>query len=399
VSAVNAVNPTNAVNAVNATKAVNAVNMVGALNAVNALNAIQAVRAISASNQVNSVMAISAVNALNALSSSLPEGMRVADQVVASAHTIPEGGDLSQLTPRQIDDQCPPMSLTTFQTSSRYSDGAWLTYTFPKFQTLGNIFEALVYPEVGNPFYDPNQTGNPGEPVIVNIDRGDGSNAPHQVYLGFALACSNLVVRPLILQRLTFGLAASSTPPTSFDDSTDYMCLRWADPADLQSKWFCGAGNLADGVTGIVVINSTSPRTFMLNKLTWGPNTWDHHWEWASSLGPIQKRIPAAEQNGFAQAAAWNLNPRRGDAQDEYQPQRRVHQPVHHPKRAEQSLQSEPTADAAFREHQLPHRSLQRWNDECCGRFRFRSPGDRPSAAKHRRAEPRRGRDAGLRPR
>jgi len=89
------------------------------------------------------------------------------------------------------------------------------------------------------------------------------------------------------------------------------MCVRWADPADLQSKWFCGQGNLADGVTGNVTINGTSSyRTWVLPQIAWGANTWDHHWEWAAGLGPVQKRIPAGLQTGFAHDDAWNLNPR-----------------------------------------------------------------------------------------
>src|SRR5262249_4583940 len=127
--------------------------------------------------------------------------------------------------------------------------------------------------------------------------------------------CSDRAVRPLILVKLAddgYGnLVPDLNTPSSFDENTDHMCVRWADPADLQSKWFCGQGNLADGVTGNVTINGTSSyRTWVLPKLVWGENTWDHHWEWAAGLSPVQKRIPAALQSGFAHDDAWNLTPR-----------------------------------------------------------------------------------------
>ena len=67
------------------------------------------------------------------------------------------------------------------------------------------------------------------------------------------------------------------------------MCLKLTDAADQQSKYMCGRGLLAAGVTGYAVKKNTlSPRTFWLGELTWGGNTWNRHWEFLhAGLGSI----------------------------------------------------------------------------------------------------------------
>jgi hypothetical protein len=182
---------------------------------------------------------------------------------------------------------------------------SYLQYAIPKFDVLSNVFEKVVYPDQTSPFYSLTQGGAPGDDVIISVNDQQGTAVPHLLYVGFAIACSSVIVRPVFLRP-------ASTPwnqaIASFESDLDYMCLMWVDPADLVSKWFCAAGNLAEGVVG-VVRNNSSPRTFIVNTFTWGPNTWDHHWEYPSGLGSISKRIDAAYQTGYAQDDAWNLNP------------------------------------------------------------------------------------------
>jgi len=91
------------------------------------------------------------------------------------------------------------------------------------------------------------------------------------------------------------------------------MCLKFTDPGDGVSKWFCGTGKLGEGVVGTASVTSPSsgaysPRTFVVNNVTWGSNVWDHHWEFAG-WGVISNRIDPAYQTGYAQDTAWNLNP------------------------------------------------------------------------------------------
>jgi len=54
---------------------------------------------------------------------------------------------------------------------------------------------------------------------------------------------------------------------------------------------------------------ASSPRTFLVNQLNWGGNTWDHHWEFSRILGTVAARIPTSQQTGFALDYQWNLNP------------------------------------------------------------------------------------------
>jgi hypothetical protein len=89
------------------------------------------------------------------------------------------------------------------------------------------------------------------------------------------------------------------------------MCLRFVDPGDGVSKYFCGPGGLGDGVVGNVTVPSNSggvsPRSFFLKTLAFGQNTWTRHWEWKNVLQVISVRDPLP--NGFALDNAWNLNP------------------------------------------------------------------------------------------
>jgi hypothetical protein len=145
-----------------------------------------------------------------------------------------------------------------------------------------------------------------GDDVIV---QGDGFD-PHRLFLGFAIACGNLAVRPIFMAPVVDGQAWNDHPIRTYEDDLDYMCLKFVDEDDpkLASKWFCGGGNLADGVTGLASIKS-SPRSFLINKVALGQNTWSHHWEFPAGLGAISGRIAPADQTGFAQDDAWNLNP------------------------------------------------------------------------------------------
>jgi hypothetical protein len=140
--------------------------------------------------------------------------------------------------------------------------------------------------------------------LLVNV-----GTVSHRVYAGFAIACGNFVVRPVFLRPESDATGSSwNRPLRAYEHDFDYMCLKFVDPNDGVSKWFCGAGDLAEGVVGVATKN-TSPRTFFVNNLSWGSNSWDHHWEFPSGLGSIASRIDPAQQTGFAQDDAWNLNP------------------------------------------------------------------------------------------
>jgi hypothetical protein len=219
--------------------------------------------------------------------------------------------DLSQLTPAAIDTYCPPTAVDKDLANISFPNTVQVTYTLPKFTTLKDTFDLLVYPDASSPYYSPLQAGSPGDPVIVNISEG-ASLVPHQVFMGMAIACSTLAVRPLILVKTALDGFGNPRPgvntPQSYNPNTAYMCIRWADPLDNISKWFCGAGGMGDGVVGVATIEpNPSPRSFFVKNLTWGQNTWSRHWEWKNVLQAVSTRdwLPS----GFASDNAWNLNP------------------------------------------------------------------------------------------
>jgi len=130
--------------------------------------------------------------------------------------------------------------------------------------------------------------------------------------MGMAIACSDLAIRPLILVQTALDAYGKPQPgvntPQSYDPNTDFMCIRFADPADGISKWFCGAGQLGDGVVGVATTGpNLSPRSFFVKSTTWGQNTWTRHWEWKNIFQAISTRDPLP--NGFALNNAWNLHP------------------------------------------------------------------------------------------
>ncbi|HKD39892.1 MAG TPA: hypothetical protein VKB87_06325, partial [Myxococcaceae bacterium] len=154
---------------------------------------------------------------------------------------------------------------------------------------------------------------NAGDDLVLYVD-----GWPHRVFLGFAIGCSNLVARPAFLSPMQpdgYGgyLPWNYQPFRAYESDLDYMCFKVTDPGDYVSKWFCGAGKLGEGVVGTASVTSPSsgsysPRTFVVNNVTWGGNVWDHHWEFGG-WGVISNRIDPAYQTGYAQDTAWNLNP------------------------------------------------------------------------------------------
>jgi hypothetical protein len=173
-----------------------------------------------------------------------------------------------------------------------------------------NLFEKVTVP----------MATQPTQPdLVINVDQGPGPLGPHHVYLGFAVACANLVVRPAFLAPDPAPAADRNGNRVirSYEQDFDYFCLRFQrtmSSMDLPS-WYCATGHLADGVTGLASKPSTfdpttnSPATFFLNQIQWGPNVWNKHWEFPHGLGAIAARIPVLEQTGFAKDYQWNLNP------------------------------------------------------------------------------------------
>jgi len=137
--------------------------------------------------------------------------------------------------------------------------------------------------------------------------------------LGFAIACSNLAIRPAFLAPNPPPLVDSKGERVirTYERDFDYFCLYFAPTISSAPEWFCATGNLADGVTGIAAkqaasnpsSGASSPATFFLNQIQWGPNTWSKHWEFPHGLGAVVSRIPGLEQTGFAKDYQWNLNP------------------------------------------------------------------------------------------
>src|SRR5262249_37642717 len=154
-----------------------------------------------------------------------------------------------------------------------FQNGVWVQYALPKFMTLSGTFEKVVYDsDSSESVIDANGKSRPlfraGDEVII-----EGDNLPpHRLFLGYAIACGNLAVRPVFLAPVLDNQAWNEQPFRSYESDLDYICLKFVDSNDGVSKWFCGPGNLGDGVTGVASIHS-SPRTFLLNSFQWGPNT------------------------------------------------------------------------------------------------------------------------------
>jgi len=227
-------------------------------------------------------------------------GLVLGNTILASPDSLPGPVNFSTLTPQYIDEHCPYTSWTVTDPL-----GANIQYSLPKFMVFMNLFEKVTVPMSGSP------------DLIINVDQGPGPLGPHKVYLGFAIACANLVVRPAFL-------APDPAPSVdlngnrvirSYEQDFDYFCLRFQMTSATAPSWYCATGNLADGVTGLASKPSTfdpttnSPATFFLNQVQWGPNVWNKHWEFPHGLGAIAARIPLLEQTGFAKDYQWNLNP------------------------------------------------------------------------------------------
>jgi len=229
-------------------------------------------------------------------------GLVLGNTILAAPDSLPPSVNFSVLSADYIDQHCPYTSWTV-------SDplGGNIQYTLPKFMVFMNLFEKVTVPMSSSP------------DLVIDVDQGPGPLGPHKVYLGFAIACSNLVVRPAFLAP---DLAPAvdlngNRVIRSYEQDFDYFCLRFQrtmSSADLPS-WYCATGNLADGVTGLASKPSAfdpttnSPATFFLNQIQWGPNVWNKHWEFPHGLGAVATRIPLLEQSGFAKDYQWNLNP------------------------------------------------------------------------------------------
>src|SRR5262249_25510926 len=230
-------------------------------------------------------------------------GLVLDKSIVAPPDSLPPGPDpFSEVDARTIDELCPYTSWTVRDSIT----GANIQYTLPKFLVLTDLFEKGI---------DPVAAGD----LVINVNDGPGPQGPHTVYLGFAIACSNLVVRPAFL--------APNPPPfvdekgqraiRTYEQDLDYFCLYFAPTISVAPEWFCATGNLADGVTGIAAKQAasnpsagpSSPATFFFNQIQWGPNTWSKHWEFPHGLGAVVSRIPGLAQTGFAKDYQWNLNP------------------------------------------------------------------------------------------
>jgi hypothetical protein len=237
------------------------------------------------------------------------DGLVLDRSVLAPPDTL-GGAEISTLTPDYIDEHCPYTIFGNYM--------ADLQYTLPKFLVFTNVFEKVVCPATAD---DPSNGCPAGSDLVINVDDGTGPQGPHHVYLGFAIACANLAVRPVFLAPDPAASvdAKGNRVIRPYEQDFDYFCLKFRKTASKTDvpAWYCGTGNLADGVTGIASVAkptdpsglSRSPATFFLNQIQWGPNVWNMHWEFPHGLGAISARIPPNEQTGFAKDYQWNINP------------------------------------------------------------------------------------------
>src|SRR5262249_1258840 len=148
----------------------------------------------------------------------LTMGLAMPNGYVAPANSLADD-NLANLYPADIDAQCPATAIQ----SQQY--GHYVTYALPKFLTLKKQFEKVVYDSATDQVCDTSGVNcipahNQGDPVILGIDDGTGNLVPHQLYLGYAIACSNLAVRPLFL-----GPVISGSTIVPFEHYLDYLCL------------------------------------------------------------------------------------------------------------------------------------------------------------------------------
>ncbi|MBK6849221.1 MAG: hypothetical protein IPG96_17370 [Proteobacteria bacterium] len=148
--------------------------------------------------------------------------------------------------------------------------------------------------------------------VTVTITEGT-TPVVYRVLSAPALACADRAYRPFFLSPTPAGTKVfKSYEVAGNDGGIAYMCLKLKDPTSGLAKYFCGKGMMGEGVTGYALKRGTqSPRPFYISSLTWGNNTWTHHFEFLNAgLGSIAARFPVGSQTGYALDEAWNLNPR-----------------------------------------------------------------------------------------
>src|SRR5262249_2519714 len=146
------------------------------------------------------------------LDAALGAGLQLGDRTVASGDTLVTK-DLSQLTARQIDAQCPVPSFNTNQ------NGVWVQYALPKSITIGSTFENVVYGAVSTIQVADGSRGtrplwSAGDDVVVQSDGLD----PHRLFLGFAIACGNLAVRPIFMAPVVDGQAWNDLPIRTYEN-------------------------------------------------------------------------------------------------------------------------------------------------------------------------------------
>jgi hypothetical protein len=385
-NSLNSLNAANSLNSLNTLNVRNSLNTLNSLNSLNGYNSLNTLNTLNAANTLNTLNVTNTLNTLNSqlgLTQAFPAGFAAAPQTLCSiinlggtsrfgpplstaaaglAGAAPSSGpapaastpldsapsapapsssstptgssttplvaykncDISHYSVSQIAAKCP---VTTIQTEQPAGSGYFISYALPTFITLMNKFEKVVYDSDGAQVCDGSgciPAHHAGDDVVVNVTNQQGVTIPHKILMGFAVACSNMVVRPLFLAPL-YGIissgpiatmdvlpAATGAPLAPYEGHLDYMCLKFRDdvpvgqpPAD--PAWHCGAGGLGDGVIGVAA-RGNSPRTFIIPGFNWGPNRFDHHWEFPN-LGAVAQRIPSGQQTGFALDTAWNLNP------------------------------------------------------------------------------------------
>jgi hypothetical protein len=286
--AMNTGNAMNAMNAMNALNALNAMNAMNALNALDVLNALDAMSAMSALNALDALGPVDAQNAMVALDAAQPMSSLTAISVGSAAGGVTGIADFSTHPPAEIDALCPTTTLPHV-----LPDGKSVSLVLPKFLTLHDTFEVLE--------------DATGAEVTVAIDES-GTAVVYRLIYGLGLACADRAYRPLFLSPTPTG----STTIRPYEVDLRYMCLQFADPASGMPTWYCGKGRLAEGVTGYALKNGRSPRTFIAGSMTWGGNTWTHHYALVQGLGSILERTDpetGAAPSGYALDHAWNVNP------------------------------------------------------------------------------------------
>src|SRR5229473_231738 len=275
-------------------------NSMNSMNSQNSMNSMNSMNTMNSMNSMNAITGIDGMSAIKLARLNRNAGLVLGNTILAAPDSLPPSVNFSVLSADYIDEHCPYTSWTVADPL-----GANIQYSLPKFMVFMNLFEKVTVPMSGSP------------DLIINVDQGPGPLGPHKVYLGFAIACANLVVRPAFLSpdpAPSVDLNGNRVI-RSYEQDFDYFCLRFQMTSATAPSWYCATGNLADGVTGLASKPSTfdpttnSPATFFLNQVQWGPNVWNKHWEFPHGLGAVAARIPLLEQTGFAKDYQWNLNP------------------------------------------------------------------------------------------